>query len=193
MAIRGMVDFGQQSAQELERSMESLQPGWYRATVSDMVADEHQNLKVHFDLDGRNLTETLWNPEGGKDTNAMKRLAQRRGLFAIRLGLVPRDAKGQVCEFDWEDAIGRECVLELEWSKPNADGKKFANVKWAGIYTTDDPRAIAGLKGEKAPPKKAAAAAATSPTQATSAAQPVNRISGAISRPAAAGINLYDL
>lgn len=196
MAIRTVADFGQKSAQEIERAMEVLQPGWYRATISD-VSEDNSNIKIHFDLDGRALTETLWDPESGKDTKTAERLGNRRNLFLIRLGIIPRDAKGQVFEVDWEDLIGKECILELDWGRPDKETqKKYANLTWAGIYAADDPRALEKLPAESGASLAAPAAATTSSAPPSAppppAASPVNRIAGAVGR-GAGDINLDDL
>jgi len=187
MGIRGSVDLSGKSAADVEREGSTLEPGWYRATVQDIREDDG-NLKIEFKLkDGRKYTETLWDPDRSEDEEKGKKSQQRRNLFAIRLGLVPREAKDTAYEFDWLDAIGRECVLKLAFGKPNAEGLRYANIEWAGIFETHDNRVPAELR--TTPPAGAAAASTNGhavPTFATaSGSQPA-----AASRPA---FNLDDL
>lgn len=146
MGIRGVVDTGNRTAEELELEASSLTPGWFRATVADVYEDDG-NLKLKFDLaDGRTHLDTLWDPTNSDNDRSAERLQQRRAGFSVRLGLVPREGKGRF-EFDWLDAIGKPCILHLVLSKPNKDGRQFINLEWMGLFAIDDSRAPAPLRG----------------------------------------------
>ncbi len=137
MSIRGSVDLGGRSADDVEREGSSLEPGWARATVQDLFEKEG-SLFFEFRLaDGRIATDVLWDPNRSESP---AKLVQRRSLYSIRLGLVPREAKDTVFEFDWLDAIGRECALELALAPMDDKGRRFVKPTWAGLFALDDPR-----------------------------------------------------
>lgn len=145
MGIRGSVDLGNKSAEQVEKAASGIDAGWYRALVADVYEDDHTNLKLVFELpDGRRHTETLWDPNASEKP---QRLQQRRDAFSIRLGLVPRDAKGTAFEFDWLDAIGREVVVNLG-KKQNDKGQFFTQLEWMGLYAADDLRVQEQVKGQ---------------------------------------------
>lgn len=143
MAIPGCVDLAGRSADQLEKEASAVEPGWFRAKVSD-VYEKDGNIKLEFTLmDNRKHTETLWDPSASE---AAVRLQQRRDVFAVRLGLVPREAAGTAYEFDWTDCIGRDCALELVKGKPNDKGQSYVQLSWVGVYPIDDSRVPANLR-----------------------------------------------
>lgn len=141
MGIPGIVDLGGKSADEIEKQASALEPGWFKAMVQD-VYEQDGTLFLDFKLgDGRSVLERLWDPNRSDTDQKRQKSQQRRDLFAIRLGLVPRDARGTAFEFDWLNAIGRECVVEMDYSKPREEGgAKYVNLTYSGIYEPNDPR-----------------------------------------------------
>lgn len=137
MGIPGVVDLGSRSADQLEREASSLEPGWFKAVVKDAYLDDG-NLALEFRLDdGRQHTEKLWDPSASEK---WQRLQERRDAFAVRLGLVPREAKGTAYEFDWLDAIGKDVAIELVWGKVNDKGQRYIQLAWMGLYDIGDGR-----------------------------------------------------
>lgn len=164
MGIRGVTNLGGRSAEDLEREASGLEPGWFRARMED-VSEEEDNLKLKFRLaDGRVHTETLWSPMNAENDKAAAALEKRRGAFSIRLGLVPREAKGTAYEFDWLACMGREYAIHLVLGKPNKEGKQFIQLEWMGIFDVFDHRVPEAIRG---PNPKATGITATGSTAMT--------------------------
>lgn len=70
----------------------------------------------------------------------------KRAAFAIASGLIDESKLGQQVTIDVQAAVNRMVVCELEFGEPNANGRKFLDLKFANIYHIDDPRVADFMK-----------------------------------------------
>lgn len=163
---------------EADKGMTPIPAGWYRAVVGDLWED-HKNpgtLAIEFVMDGgpfdgRKLTERLFDPANSQDAEKAKTTAKRRGIFALRLGLVSREQSGQVVRPDWSKAIGRECIVKIVHRKYKDDAgneREGAQLDFAGVFSTTDERAPEALRDKAAGGVAASNGAAAAATPANS-------------------------
>jgi hypothetical protein len=158
-----------------------LDDGYYRCRLAETTMnneDGSQKLKFvvsHGEFVKRVHFETLWNPRFADDEQKRKSSTEKAQIFAVRLGAVPRDAKGR-CAPNWNLAVGKEFVLKIVNRKYTPDKGKNAgkeqtscDVGYSGLWPLDhddmsklknDVRASLGLPAIAGNDPKPAAAGA---------------------------------
>lgn len=194
-----------------ERALENrgkLPTGYYRAECADCYPDQKDNsgVKVLYKITagpftGRELTDTVWDPEQSETEEKRKSATQRMLLVFKRLGC--REEKTN--KVNLRLAIGKQVVLHLKKPqeaycqtcdvfKPKGDRAKkcptcggaykwlenedgFANVDFDGVYPLDHPLIPADVReklqlGPARSPADEHTAAAPAKSKRTTPAQP---------------------
>jgi hypothetical protein len=134
----------------LEQGGELIPAGRYHAEILSVIKEDQDRktpcivLKLailageHPEAVGRLLYERLYVSE---------KTRQRINLFAVRLGLAARaDAKDPDRKrptVNWNDVVGRQVVIDVhddEYTKKDGTKAKASRVKFAGVWSVDDPR-----------------------------------------------------
>jgi hypothetical protein len=139
------LDFGNETAEQVDLAAGYLQPGYYRMRLASNEEDlESGAMKLHFVVShglhaGKKLTESLNNPKMATDEKAAESAMKKARTWAVRLGAVPRTATG-VAGANFDLAVGKEFVVEVEKRQfPGRDGvmREFTSAKYAGIFPLD--------------------------------------------------------
>lgn len=137
-----------------------LLPGWYPCQVTDSYED-HNNagtLILEFTVTGgpskgRKITERLFSPANAADEEKAKVALRRLGLFALRLGLVTREASNKQVRPDWSKALGRLCVIKVikrKGTDKHGNEREFTNLDFAGVFDPSDDRVPEELRTKPA-------------------------------------------
>lgn len=139
-----------------EKGSGGLPAGWYPARVADAYED-HKNpgtLVMEFTIAdgphrGRKHTERLFSPLNADNEDKAKTASRRMGVFAVRLGLLPRNATGNVRP-DWSRAVGQDVVLHIvrrKYKDKNDNEKEVSNIDFAGLFMPGDERIPEAARG----------------------------------------------
>lgn len=124
----------------------SVEPGWYRAVLTDTSEDKNGNQSMEWTVkggasDGSKVFDTLVNPSNPETEKGQKFCAQRAKLYASRLGLLKGEELGQSSvELDWMQAIGGEYVLNLaldSYSDQQGNKREKVKPKFDGVFPLD--------------------------------------------------------
>jgi hypothetical protein len=97
-------DLGAKTAADVEAGGVLKQPGWYRVVVEDLKPGEQQgfekDLRLMFRVTegpfkGSVISEFLNHPDNAGSVEKGKKLREKRDIWAVRMGLIPKDAKGR--------------------------------------------------------------------------------------------------
>lgn len=194
MGLEIELDLTDYKSPEQAEAGEFVKPGWYRAVVSNHVGnDEKGEYRLEFTVqggvyDGKKISYYFADPRFMDDDDKIKKAKARIRMIASRLGLISDDAYGNKANLDFDNAVNRPAVIEVEANTydlkddmGNVIGQKKNNrISYAGIYPPDHldiPQKVrAELKLPAAKGKASAGggrtAAATQATGAATAAAP---------------------
>jgi hypothetical protein len=153
-------DLGAKTAAEVEAGGVLKQPGWYRVVLEDLKPGEQpgfeKDLRLIFKVTegpfkGSIISEFLNYPDNAGNVEKGKKLREKRDIWATRMGLIPKDAKGRG-GINWSAAIGQEYVIEVTHQTWKADGERKAGEKtgidYLGVYGLDHPKIPAAKRLE---------------------------------------------
>lgn len=133
MSNKWTADYTTLTPEQADLSAGKLPDGWYRMLIYAVTDDDKDGSKYlamrinHGPLKGIELSDSankgqmglkLWNPDFSEYAEGAAKIM---ACYASRLGLVGKDARGQV-EVDFDKAIGKEVAICLHTS-PSKDGK----------------------------------------------------------------------
>lgn len=188
------LNFAGQTIDDVDKSGGNPPDGYYRVKADKVEHDpEDGSMKFSFKIthgvqSGRIVRGKLSNPRFAETPEKAKTIADRAKIWAVRMGLVPKDAEGKTANVDFTQAIGRDLVVKVKTR--TFDGNKgkveFQEVEYAGVYPLDhhdldgptrtalelpllpgqsatDPKAGKQSKSEKATPGALSGSPATPP------------------------------
>lgn len=192
------LNFAGQTIDDVDKSGGNPPDGFYRVNVTE-VTNSAEDGSMHFKFKisqgpqaGRHVKGKLSNPRFAETVEKAKTIADRAKIWAVRMGLVPKEAEGKTANVDYLKAIGKELVVKLKTRVFDGDKGKveFQEVEYAGVYPLDhhdldgptrtalslpllpgqsatDPKAGKQTKAEreKATPGAASGAPGAAPTQ----------------------------
>jgi len=177
------IEPGQVKSSDLddwEKSGGKLPAGVYHAELKGAAGpnDKINGWKLRFvviagPMTGNEITETLWNPKG-QDAQRDKSSRNRQLLFASRLGLLARDAAGNLSEVpgksDFRDCLGATCFIDVVYpperdtdgnviKKPSGEPvlKQWPELAFKGLIDPADERCKDVPKRDPAAAPRAAA------------------------------------
>src|ERR1041385_3059993 len=92
------LDFGGQTADEVEQQNSSIPDGWYRAKLATVSDDQTSGAKilefqiVHGPMTGRRFKEWLHNPRFANSQGGIEFAKKKMGAYAKRFGLIDGSA-----------------------------------------------------------------------------------------------------
>lgn len=75
-------------------------------------------------------------PHPGLSEGLQRLKTNQQSRFLLAVGLIKPGMEGQEVEIDLQQAVQRQCVVDLEWTN---DDKKYLRIRGQGIYHVDDP------------------------------------------------------
>lgn len=150
MTTNWNLDFGGQTIDAVDKSAGTPPDGYYRAKLTEAMPDDDHRLEFKFTIchglqAGRKVSGKLNNP-GLADTPEHRESALKKArVWAVRLGLVPKEAEGKVASVNWSLAYGREVVVKVSSKtyKKKKDGVEtgetgtWQEIDYAGVYPLD--------------------------------------------------------
>lgn len=188
MSLEEEIDFTGYDADKVERG-DSLAAGWYKVQVCDVYSDRKNQDAIVFEMQviegpdtGTKLFDRLNNPDSAETDNGRRFAAQRKRLFAKRLGLVAEF--GAPRPVNWLDAIGREIFVQVKertYKDRNGEEKTVTGVDYAGVYPLDHDKVPEEVRNNYQTPDGMSGPAASTPPKP----RPAGSNGAANSKPAA--------
>lgn len=152
MSIDWNLDFGGQTIDAVDKSAGTPPDGYYRAKLHEVVPDDDGRLEFKFKIchgiqTGRTLSGKLNNPQFADTAEHRDSATKKARVWAVRLGLVSKESEGKVAAVNWNLAIGREVVVNVETTKYEKKDKNtgaktgvwttWQEIKYAGVWPLD--------------------------------------------------------
>ncbi len=169
------LDFSGETPEQVDLAAGRIPDGWYRAILAASEDDlESGAKKLQFKVSqglhaGKKITQTLWHPRFAPDEEKAKSAMQKARIFAVRMGLVPREAKGAFT-MNFDAALNKEFVVKVKTFKSEKTGKEFAELEYSGVFPFDHRDIPADVRVALGLSPLAGAAPATATTHAAHAA-----------------------
>lgn len=121
-----------------------VKPGWYHVVVLQMDNSRAKidGLWPEFQVlagttagqTGKTIRE-IFNDPSPDHKDSGRFCKQRRATLAVALGIVPKSAVGTKPRINWEDGIGRQCIIKVDMK----EDAKYPNIDGLNIFPVDDP------------------------------------------------------
>lgn len=150
------------------------EPGYYHAKVCKVESSDEQGKTPSENLSFQILTGTVAGQGGkqiteylrlsGSDDNKTRKVIQRAMGWGKRLGVYTEADAKVLAPIEFEKAIGKECVIEIEEhsyeDSRSGEQKTSIRISYMGVWSLDHPDAPECPRLGKPGPKKPAAPAA---------------------------------